>query len=335
MALLFIDGFDHYTDSVSDLKTKWGVGSGGTTVVSSPVRNGVNALRLQNAQWLWTPTPFIFESVYSAVCGFGWRRTGSASTEINFYTINGLELKLVLSSNCKLYRGATLIGTGTAVLSVDTWYHIEIKYTIDNVSGSAIVNVNETEDINFSGDTLNQSSLSYLSVIGFYGILNYTYIDDVYICDQTGSINNDFLGDVVIEALYPNGNGNYSQFDGSDGNQVDNYLLVDEADPDDDSTYVESLTIGERDSFLYDNLSESPSSIKGIQLLSLARLPDNQARGFKNFVRISSTDYDQSEHFLSNTFAYERDILEENPNTVSAWTESDVNALEAGVKVES
>ena len=59
---------------------------------------------------------------------------------------------------------------------------------------------------------------------------NYDY-DDLYICDGTtvpGEPVNDFLGDVRVDTLYPNGNGNSSQWVGQDANSTDNYLNVDD-----------------------------------------------------------------------------------------------------------
>jgi hypothetical protein len=37
-------------------------------------------------------------------------------------------------------------------------------------------------------------------------------IDDLYVCDSTGSTNNTFLGDVRVDTVRPIGAGNYSEF---------------------------------------------------------------------------------------------------------------------------
>jgi len=143
-----------------------------------------------------------------------------------------------------------------------------------------------------------------------------------------------------MEVLYPTGNGNYSEFDGSDGNSTDNYLLVDEPNADDDTTYVEFSTVSERDSYSFCNLGETVSGegVLAVQLLNKVKKEGGtEARTAKSFVRISSTDYDSAtEHTLvDGTYTTEADLLVESPATTAQWTESEANALEAGIKVES
>src|SRR5437764_673985 len=61
--------------------------------------------------------------------------------------------------------------------------------------------------------------------IGLGGV-GRAYLDDLYVCDATGTTNNTFLGDVRVHTLVPSGNGTDSGLTGSDGNQVNNYQLV-------------------------------------------------------------------------------------------------------------
>jgi len=91
------------------------------------------------------------------------------------------------------------------------------------------------------------------------------YVGDVYITNGAGAAPyNGNLGDIVVDTLFPNGNGNYSDFLGSDADKVDNYLLVDENPHDGDTTYVESGTDTDRDSYGFDDLFYANGVIRGV-----------------------------------------------------------------------
>jgi len=235
--------------------------------------------------------------------------------------------------------GGTILATGTTPIYTTTWYYVEAKMTVNNSTGAAIVKVDEAEDINVSGV---DSQLQSTDEIGYFIFgLNenfgnyYFYIDDLYLLDTTGSVNNDFLGPVKVEGIQPNGNGYNSDFTGSDADKIDNYLLVDEVPNDGDTTYVESDTVSDIDSFTYSNLTGDIGTIHGVKINSIAKKTDTYERNFENFVRISSTNYMGSEKVPSTSYNNYYDIWEENPNTSTGWTESDVNGLEAGITISS
>lgn len=74
------------------------------------------------------------------------------------------------------------------------------------------------------------------------------YFDDLYFDDTTGEGSAAKVPILRFYPLSPNGNGNYAQWDGSDGNSVDNYLLLDERPPS-DSDYVQTNVTDEYDSY--------------------------------------------------------------------------------------
>jgi hypothetical protein len=52
-------------------------------------------------------------------------------------------------------------------------------------------------------------------------------------------------------------------------------------------------------------------------------------------VRVSATDYDDSltHNLQTSQTLHKGSIRETNPNTAATWTDAEVNAIEAGVKV--
>ena len=233
------------------------------------------------------------------------------------------------------WNGTTL-QSGTKPIYTQTWYYIETKITINNSTGSVIVNIDEVEDINISGVNTQQQAAATVTNAKFgMPTAGYFYMDDLYVCDTTGSVNNDFLGPVRVEGLQPSGNGYNSDFVGSDADSTDNYLHVDEVPADDDTSYIKSSTNGHIDSFALGNLTGSVNSIKGIKVNSVAKVSDTFARNYKNLVRVNGTNYLGSDNNPDTSYNNNFDIWEEDPDTATGWTETGVNAIEVGVEITS
>jgi hypothetical protein len=332
MALRFTDSFDHYATALR--LTKW------TSSVNSPaitasgrfgsgMTNAADGnsriLRTLDAQPTW-----IIGAAVSFSGGFG---VPFQHLTLNDAGTEQVSVRVNASGQLIISRAGTTLATGTTVLSVDVFNYIELKATINN-SGTAVVHLNGVLEISFSGDTQNTANATANGIQLFgNGAGSTITIDDLYVCDGTGSApTNDFLGDVRIEALFPSGNGNSSQFDGSDGNSTDNYLLVDEATPDDDTTYVQSADVGDKDTYAYTNLVTSSGSVYGIQMLPYARKTDAGSRQIVSTARLSAVETDSLAKALPDGYTYLPDIRETKPGG-GAWTITDVNNSEFGQKV--
>jgi len=238
----------------------------------------------------------------------------------------------------QIVRGdGTVLGTGTTILTSGIWYFIELKATINDSTGSAAVKVNGVTEVTVSGvDTRNGGSAATADRVIFFsnGSVGGTFrLDDVYICDGTGSApTNDFLGDCRVQALFPNGDGNSSQLVGSDGNSVNNSLLVDETTPNGDTDYVEGANVGDKDTYAYGNLTPTSGTVYGVQPNLYARKTDAGTRSIASVARLSGTEVDSAAAALSTSYLYYRDIRETKPGG-GAWSIADVNNAEFGVKV--
>lgn len=236
-----------------------------------------------------------------------------------------------------------LLGTGSHVIQYNTWYQIEwkIKVTNSTSAGECILKIDGIEDINLVGvDTqFRATNLVDLIVMGTSSASTDIQFDDFYVLDTIGTYANDFIGPFVhIECLEPNGNGNSNDFVGSDANSVDNYLHVDEIASDEDTSYVESSTIGHKDSYTFDNLAGSVDSIMAIQTMTChKKVSGAGARTAKHFIRRSAADYEGPTTYTLSDGTYKNDIelWVEDPSTAAQWIEADVNALEAGIKVQA
>jgi hypothetical protein len=155
------------------------------------------------------------------------------------------------------------------------------------------------------------------------------------ICDSTGSANNTYPGDIAVIRRLPNANGTYSQFTGSDGNSVNNYQQVDEA-PSDTSDYNYATTSAQKDSYGVEDLPAATISVVGVRAVAKCAKSGAGLAGMSVFVRENGTDTFGPDVPLSTSFSWQGDeIREVAPSTDAAWTVSDVNSMEIGVRSES
>lgn len=340
MALRFCDSFDHYTA----LGRKWDIIGGTPQGITSTNARWVSCLALRDDNTDQAVTK-VFDTQPTWIVGFG----------LYFDAISGADKPVMRVIDGGTIQGTLWMSSGTSTLywtgvwgnaffptpfSITQWKFLELKFTIDNAAGSYEWRINEQTQISASGiDTNNGGNNGADRIRLTAGDSNVTSTtrryDDVYICDGTGSApQNTFLGDVRIEVIYPNGNGNSSQFDGSDGNQTDNYLLVDESTQDDDTTYVESGDLNDKDTYTYGDLTAAAGTVYGVQHTPLARKSAAGTRQIVSVARLSATEIDGSAKTLTDAYIHQPHIFPTKPGG-GAWTVSDVNSAEFGQKVYS
>lgn len=339
MALLFMDGFDHY--ATADITKKWSASSGSSvTINSSAGRRSSGAIVLIDSQYCSKGLPSSYATI---IVGFAIKPSAlnisRAFLSLWDGSVEHLAFAIAGDGRINVYRGqvssGTLLGTGTATLSTGSYYYVEVKATIDDSAGVVVVKVNGVTDIDLSSkDTRNGGTATVTRVIlgtpsAFNNGLAATY-DDLYVCDTSGSTNNDFLGDCRIDTKLPTGDGHYTQLTPSTGTA--HYATVDESTPN-TTDYNSGATSGDRDSYTFPALTALVSqTVYGVQINAAALKSDSGARSLGTMSRLSSTDKDGAGAALSTSQLYISEIQETDPAS-AAWTEANVNAAEFGVKV--
>ena len=236
MSLLFCDSFDHYTAALANTKRDtWS----NADLVAGRFGNG---MRFTNTNWSLGKANIGTSSPATWIVGFAFKITGGMNTNpcVRFGENATTHIRVHVNGSRQLVisRDGTTLATTTQAWSADNvWHYVELKMFLSDTVGSIYAQVDgAAETLSYVGtngalDTRNGGS-GYFNWIYFVGTSSSSFdIDDLYICDDNGSVNNDFLGDVRVEAIFPSGNGNSSVLVGSDGNSTDNYALVDEATP--------------------------------------------------------------------------------------------------------
>lgn len=247
-----------------------------------------------------------------------------------------LAVRVNATGNIEVVRsGSTVIATGTATLSFNSWYFVELYALIADSGGRAVVRVGQpasgspVNDVDFTGDTRNGGTgvFSRLRITG-----NSVSRTDFYVNDTSGSVNNSWWGDMAVACLRPDGAGNSTQFTPSAGS---NWQNVDDTAQNGDTDFNSSGTAGDKDLYTMSDLPSGASAVLAVRVEMAARKDDAGARAGRTVIRTGATDYEGSDIALPDTYAFHGTTYDVSPNTGSAWTVANVNALEAGAKVQS
>lgn len=336
MSLLFFDGFDIY--ATADLSKRWTSVTGSPTIDATGGRRSGGALLAPSNQNSSRNVTKSLPSNYSTlVAGFNFRPVTFDSSTVTFFQFTDggtaqLSLRLNADGTISVCRSTgTVIETTVTAVTADADNYIEFKATIHDTTGSYELRLNGVDIASDTNVDTKQTSNAYINgiLVGTTGglVVKTWKFDDLYVLDTSGSTNNDFLGDVRIDAVYPTADGNYTGWTPSTG--TDHYALVDDTTPN-ESDYVSSSTAAEQDSYTMGNPETLASEIiYGVQVSVAALKDDAGSRSIKVGVRSGTTDSVSGAQALSTTQAYYSHILETDPNTSVAWTPSGVNSLEA------
>lgn len=245
----------------------------------------------------------------------------------------GINVRLKTTGEFDIYFNTTLLtSTVGATIPTGSWGYLELKVSIDNSSGSYDFKVNQVSFASASGIDTQNGTDAFARGVRFTpsGGGGVGYIDDIYICDNTGSDNNDFLGNMRVEGLYPTAEGDQNDFTASSG--LDNSLLVDENPPNDDTDYVESAVSGAMD--LYNFQNPGLTTIKGVMMNTRVKETDATTYSLISVCKSSSFQSDGPASVIgSASYLNKYRVVETDPATSALWTNSGLSAAQFGVKV--
>ncbi|KKN66974.1 hypothetical protein LCGC14_0466540 [marine sediment metagenome] len=337
MTLLFMDSFDHY--DIGDILKKWTSGYG-ITISAGNGRNGTDALFLGGSggrEVLKT----LSSSHTTLIVGFAVKFAAfTPFSSTFFYLIDMATEQVSLDINAdgtiSVKRGGAVLATSSESFQIDAWYFLEFKVLINNGAGTIDLRVNEISWISEVAQDTQQTANNSVNVIKFRGGTSVvsSYIDDLYVMNNSGAVNNDFIGDYRVEALLPNGAGNAAQWDRFPDTGEVNYEDVDENPADDDTTYTHQDGAGlpQLDTHLMDNLVTTAGLVAGVQTLLDARKDDAGAVTCQPVFRQGGADHVQSNFNLGDNYLYHQEIVESDPDTAAPWTIAGINSVEFGYR---
>lgn len=251
-----------------------------------------------------------------------------------------IRLRLDSTSNtAAVFRGNTQLSISSGgVWTEDTWHYFELKILIaGGTGGSYNLRIDDTSVTSGSGvNTLQSASLpvQFIQWNGYDAASDDTpakeaQIDDIYVIDTTGGINDDFLGsDTTVVFKAPTSDGTTNDFTPQTG--VDNYAMVDE-NPAAAADYNDGATNGDIDEYGFDAVDQA--GIYGVKVESHVQVDtEGRQRAFRHRCRSGATVGNGSDKAVADD-VNEFEIFEVDPNTSSLWVKADLNSAEFGVEV--
>ncbi len=343
MALIFLDGFEHYiTDD--HLQSRGWVSSSWTYagLSASYARDEGIGVRLRSTNYFQQYLSELVGSGLFSTLFVGWAckkvnpTTPSISTIVPFFILsdeNGIhQVQLHLDSDysIKAYDGAhSVLGSSAAgVISSNTlmWQYIEVKVVISATVGEVIVRVNEeivlnltTQDTKYGTDYIGK-----LEWRAFYNNID-TYMDDIYVDDSQ------FHGNCHVKTFLPDSDETHTDFIRSAGSN--DYECVDENPPNNDTDYIKSSTVGDKSTFGI--TTGALGTVKGIQISQLVRSDNAGVRKIKPLIRSNSTDYQGTETEVPYQAIYisRMECWDTDPDDSAAWTQTKLEAAEFGLEI--
>ncbi|REJ65626.1 MAG: hypothetical protein DWQ31_16940 [Planctomycetota bacterium] len=224
--------------------------------------------------------------------------------------------------------------TASPVLSLNTWHFIEWKTRVaDAPNGDYEIRVDGQIVLSATGVDTDGFDDGVSEIVQFTFQRSGQQFDDMYVCDQDGPDFNDFLGRVVIEAVFPNAEGDAADWTPQSG--TDNSAMVDDNPADDDATYVETNTQDAQDLYQYTDLSTiTAEPILAVQVNTDVKITLSPGDLDVQFPVKSGTTTDDGSvvNVASDTYQTIGRILTQDPDTAAAWTQSGIDAAQFGIK---
>jgi hypothetical protein len=228
--------------------------------------------------------------------------------------------------------GVTL-DTSVTLMQASAYNHVEMWVTISNTVGTIEVRLNGVTIINLTGQDTQNTALAETSqfmigsaVAGGTGAS--CDIDDIFFADNSGSQNNTFLGDQKVYTVFPDADTDEADWVPLTG--VQGFAMIDEADPDNDTTYVQSGTIAESgqnvSQYGLGDLPSDVSAISAVYCIGRQRKTDaGTADTMQSMVSGSFVD-DGTPIPITTAYTYWPEVFELDPATGAPWTRTSFNA---------
>lgn len=277
-----------------------------------------------------------------------WFRLNATTTSVDyiaFYDGATPQVYVEIGSTGQLsfFRGTpgsgTLLATSVAAtLSLNKWTFIELGIVFNGSTGSVEMKFNGADVISLTGSLntapsgnaqFNVLRLGSVATGGLFQTLSYD-IGDLYTCDNSGALNNTFLGPGQ-SYLNPATANDVTQFTGTPNTGSNTWENISN-NPSVGTDYNFSDTATQQDTFDHSALPGTVSSILAVQVSAFWGLDAAGSRTAQVVAKSGATTsrLPASPDTISPGFSWGTGIYETDPNTSAAWTVSNYNAATFG-----
>lgn len=345
--MLFIEGFEGDEDSL--VWTDFMLPDTGQGRLQSAARTGNWGLRAGQSGVAWSSSP-LWTATDHVICGFAFKcndqaPTGSAirffenwGVNSTFWTWIGLTEQMTLFSDMS-QDGLGMPGLprhySTFQLDVDTWYYIEIS--LQASAGGNILTIQVNGPAGAVGSTgaevlqhigpapaMANNAYNQFRVGAWNQGADYSF-DDFYVREGAEG----YLGDtqVVLLDLEDDRSVDFTRSSGAK-----NYLMVNEVDTDDDSTYNEIDTTGEDIFEIADQTFTG--QIHCVQLITRARKTDADVFSLTPTLDLDGVRAYEGTRFMAASYETAPPAVFWDAPGKTGWTLADLNAVGVGYLAE-
>lgn len=221
-----------------------------------------------------------------------------------------------------------LASTDADTIKKNIWHYIEFRGTISNTVGVFTLKVDGVQLLNATGQNTRGGTNNFIDSFRFLpgggNTQSLFWYDDFYVSDSG------FYGKSQIAALAPTADSGSQQWTTSTG--TDHYALVDENPSNSDTDYNVSGTSGQAD--LFDVTDNSLTTIHGVQICAIVRETDGTPFNVNLTCKSGSTTSAGSNIAVGGqTYSTKMRIIESDPDTATAWTDSGLDAAKFGIAI--
>jgi len=336
MALIFIDGFDHYVNTEQMVDCDYIIGSHSWCEVGSDfARFTGGGLRGDTFSGyaikdLGVNKSTIYFGAATKKAAAGIPTLSSTACLLYFLDESDVhQVRITVNPNYGInaYQGDnTLLGSSADnVFRDQRWEYLEVKIIISATVGEVTAKVNGVQVLNLtSQDTKNGSDyIRKFQLNHIYGT-DPSYWDDLYVDDAQ------FHGDCRIRTFVPDSiSSANNDFTASAGNKDE---CVDEVLSNEDTDYITSDTLNHKQTFGI--TTGSLGTVIGIQVKQHCRLDEAGSRKITALCRSNSTNYSGTEtDFITADWHFEIEIWDTDPDDSNVWTQTKLEAAEFGLEI--
>ncbi len=226
------------------------------------------------------------------------------------------------------------------------WHYIEfdiklasdgtgwVKVRVDGVSAINVTNISNSRSKDLQANGSPWPAITNLIRIGQVNQVDSQniQIDDMYLLDPTGTINT-MLGDCVVHAVMP-----VSDLGGTDNDMVQtggtaagHFTSINEVGPDDDTSYLQSNTVGDREIFDIGAIPADIANVIAVGVVNRAKKTEAGAAKVHNVVKLGTNEAQSGDIAVLPTYNNRQSVFETKPGGGN-WTLADVAAMQIGVE---
>jgi len=235
---------------------------------------------------------------------------------------------LLLIRRADFFPGALLV-MSSAFGNVGSWSYVEVKLTISTAANPVFSGQADGVPLTFAAQL--PFNTAALGVNGFdrleVGVVPGWYFDDMYLNDNTGAENNNFLGPRRVYALPYSGSGALSEWTAAGGAATKLLALTDGID----ATQVSATADGQRELLTVPNMP-ALQTVDAIRFDLLASQSVPSSSTVQSAARMGATNYDLRSHTVQSTVPRPLMAVMNRRPDGTVWTPSNIADVQFGAR---